>query len=111
VGEGLINAHLDSCLSRSGGGGGGGGGQGGEPGAPHGPPAQPRLPPPAPAASRRPLPVPPKLILSIVKDKELRDRLRAYGLPTAGKRAVRGHRFLFSFFLSLPLVPLSPPTS
>jgi len=85
VGTGLINAHLDSCLAR------GAGGGGGWPAAPPPPPALPTLLPfrgaaHAPAAARRPLPVPPKLIMAIVKDKELRDRLRGFGLPTAGKR-------------------------
>lgn len=45
----------------------------------------------APANGRAPplLAVPPKLAMSLLKERELRERLRAYHLPTTGKRAVR----------------------
>lgn len=42
-----------------------------------------------PAAPANALAVPPKLAMSLLKEKELRERLRAYNLPTTGKRAVR----------------------
>jgi len=40
-------------------------------------------------AGRCALAVPPKLAMSLLKERDLRERLRAFGLPTLGRRPVR----------------------
>ena len=49
-------------------------------------------PQPAPGAARRPrtrLVVPPKLVFAMLTGRDLQAKLRAFGLPTDGKRQAR----------------------
>ena len=101
VGEALINAHLDSCLSKAAtttNGGGAAAAPGAAGGARSAPPG---------ASTSLLLPVPPKLCLSIVKDKELKDRLRGLGVlrgdsaPAAATRRPELERLYRAFRLAV----------